>query len=59
MVNEVDGTDEDSFAELANQYSDDAGSNTNGGLYEDVYKNQMVAPAAVGAGRRAHEPGVD
>ena len=35
---------EDSFAELANQYSDDTGSNTNGGLYEDVYKNQMVAP---------------
>ena len=35
---------EGSFAELANQYSDDTGSNTNGGLYEDVYKNQMVAP---------------
>ncbi len=35
---------EDSFAELANEYSDDTGSNTTGGLYEDVYKNQMVAP---------------
>ncbi len=33
---------EDSFAELANEFSDDAGSNTNGGLYEDVYKGQMV-----------------
>ena len=27
---------EDSFAALANQYSSDGGSNTNGGLYEDV-----------------------
>ncbi len=35
---------EDSFAELANEYSDDTGSNTTGGLYEDVYKNQMVPP---------------
>lgn len=33
---------EDSFAELANANSEDAGSNTNGGLYEDVYKGQMV-----------------
>lgn len=35
---------EDSFAALANLYSEDTGSNTTGGLYEDVYKNQMVAP---------------
>ena len=35
---------EDSFAELANQYSDDGGSNTTGGLYEDVYQGQMVEP---------------
>ena len=35
--------DEDSFAELANAYSEDGGSNTNGGLYEDVYKGQMVS----------------
>lgn len=33
---------EESFAELANEHSDDTGSNTNGGLYENVYKNQMV-----------------
>lgn len=33
---------EDNFALLANEYSDDTGSNTSGGLYENVYKNQMV-----------------
>ena len=38
-----DGT-EDGFASLANQYSQDGGSNTNGGLYEDVAKGAM-APA--------------
>ena len=35
---------EDSFAELANANSDDTGSNTNGGLYEDVVKGSMVEP---------------
>lgn len=35
---------EDSFAALANEKSEDGGSNTNGGLYENVYKGQMVAP---------------
>ena len=35
---------EESFAELANTASQDPGSNTNGGLYENVYKGQMVAP---------------
>lgn len=34
---------EDSFAALANELSEDSGSNTKGGLYEQVYKNQMVA----------------
>ena len=34
---------EDAFAALANEYSEDPGSNTNGGLYENVYKNQMVS----------------
>ena len=34
---------EESFAALAETYSDDGGSNTNGGLYEDVYKDEMVA----------------
>ncbi len=33
---------EDSFAALANELSADAGSNTNGGLYTKIYKNQMV-----------------
>ena len=33
---------EESFAALAEQYSEDAGSNTNGGLYENIYKGQMV-----------------
>ncbi len=33
---------EDSFAALAEQYSEDTGSNTNGGLYENIYKGQMV-----------------
>ena len=33
---------EEHFAELANTYSDDSGSNTNGGLYSGVYPGQMV-----------------
>ena len=33
---------EDSFAELANQYSEDPGSNTTGGLYENVSPGDMV-----------------
>ena len=33
---------EDSFATLANLYSEDGGSNTKGGLYENVAKGQMV-----------------
>ena len=35
---------EDSFAALANEHSADPGSNTIGGLYEDVYEGQMVEP---------------
>ena len=34
---------EESFAALAGQYSEDTGSNTNGGLYENVAKGQMVS----------------
>ena len=34
---------EESFAELAEKYSEDEGSNTNGGLYNDVMEGQMVA----------------
>ncbi|MEG2745330.1 MAG: peptidylprolyl isomerase [Oscillospiraceae bacterium] len=33
---------EDSFAALANEKSEDAGSNKNGGLYENVAQGQMV-----------------
>ncbi len=33
---------EESFAALAEQYSEDTGSNTNGGLYENIAKGQMV-----------------
>lgn len=33
---------EESFALLANEKSEDGGSNTNGGLYENVYTGQMV-----------------
>ncbi len=33
---------EESFAELAERYSEDGGSNKNGGLYEDVLPGQMV-----------------
>ena len=33
---------EDSFAALANEYSEDPGSNTTGGLYSQVAKGQMV-----------------
>lgn len=33
---------EESFAALAEQYSGDDGSNTNGGLYDSVQKGQMV-----------------
>ena len=35
---------EDSFAVLAQVYSVDGGSSSNGGLYEDVYVGQMVKP---------------
>ena len=33
---------EESFAELAEQYSEDTGSIGNGGMYENIYKQQMI-----------------
>ena len=36
------GKTEDDFAELANEKSDDGGSNTNGGLYEGTPKDKFV-----------------
>ena len=33
----------EAFGELANKYSDDTGSNTNGGLYENVTEGRFVA----------------
>ena len=35
---------EESFAAMANELSEDPGSNTKGGLYEKVYPGQMVQP---------------
>ena len=48
---------EDSFAELANTYSTDGGSNTTGGLYESVAKNQMVEPINDWLFDAARQPG--
>ncbi len=33
---------EDSFAALANKYTEDSGSSSNGGLYENIYPGQMA-----------------
>lgn len=35
---------ESAFAQLAVANSDDSGSSSNGGLYEDIYRGQMVIP---------------
>lgn len=50
-----------SFAELANAKSEDPGSNTVGGLYENVYKNQMVDTFndfIFGEGRKPGDTGI-
>lgn len=60
ILKEWDGT-EDGFAALANQYSQDGGSNAGGGLYEDVPKGQMVSPFqdwCYEEGRRSGDTGV-
>lgn len=52
---------EDSFAEMANELSDDGGSNTVGGLYEKIYKGQMVTEFnnfCFAEGRKAGDTGI-
>lgn len=48
---------EDSFAELANTYSEDTGSNTTGGLYETVSQGMMVEPINDWLFDEARQPG--
>lgn len=48
---------EDSFAELANTYTQDTGSNTNGGLYDTVTKGMMVEPINDWLFDEARQPG--
>lgn len=55
-----DGT-EDGFAKLANEYSQDGGSNTTGGLYENVNKGDMIAAFedwCYEPGRRSGDTGI-
>lgn len=52
---------EDSFAALATEKSSDTGSTANGGLYEDIYPNQMVASFndwCYAEGRKAGDTGI-
>lgn len=52
---------EESFAALANEKSTDTGSNTNGGLYEDVYPGEMVTNFndwCFAEGRKAGDTGI-
>ena len=52
---------EESFAALANEKSSDTGSNTNGGLYENVYPGQMVTNFndwCFAEGRKAGDTGI-
>lgn len=48
---------EENFAELANANSTDTGSNTNGGLYEDVFPGQMVAAFDAWCFDESRQPG--
>ena len=51
---------EESFAALANELSEDTGSNTNGGLYDNVMKGQMVEEfdAFCFAGHKSGDTGI-
>ena len=60
ILSDWDGTEE-GFASLAEQYSQDTGSNTNGGLYEDVVTGSMVTSFNNGCyedGRKAGDTGI-
>ena len=53
----------DAFAALANKYSDDAGSNTTGGLYEDIASTDSYVPEFLdwifdASGRQAGDTGI-
>lgn len=49
--------DVDSFADMVALYSEDTGSTSTGGLYEDSYKGQMVAPVNDWLFDEARQPG--
>ena len=60
ILDSWDGT-EDGFAKLANENSKDPGSNTNGGLYENVPKGQMISEFqnwCYEPGRKAGDTGI-
>lgn len=60
LLADWDGTEE-GFATLANEHSIDGGSNTNGGLYEDVAWGQMVSEFndwCYAEGRKAGDTGI-
>ena len=48
---------EESFAKLANEHSLDSGSNTNGGLYEQIYVGQMVTEFSTWCFDETRQPG--
>ena len=58
---QANGGTEDAFAALANERSDDTGSNTNGGLYTEITKGRMVAEFndwCFDASRKAGDTGI-
>lgn len=58
---QANGATEDAFAQLANELSDDSGSNTAGGLYTKVLKGQMVSEFndwCFDASRKAGDTGI-
>ena len=58
---QANGGTEDAFAALANELSDDGGSNTNGGLYTEILQGQMVTEFndwCFDASRKAGDTGI-